>query len=44
MKGFSRVFLFFLTLGTAFILGLQVGREKEKAKIPKFQEEQESDE
>jgi len=39
MKSFLRSMITLLALGSGFFLGLYVGREKEKAKIPKFQEE-----
>jgi hypothetical protein len=39
MKGFFRFLLAVLTLGAAFVLGLHLGKEKEKSKIPIFQEE-----
>ena len=42
MKGFFKFLFALLTLGTAFFLGLYLGGEKEKAKIPKFQEDTES--
>jgi len=41
MKGLFRFLLAVVTLGGAFFLGLHLGREKEKAKIPKFQEDPE---
>jgi len=44
MKGFFKFLLTVLTLGTVFFLGLYLGREKEKSKIPIFQEEHESHE
>ncbi len=44
MKGFFKLLLATLTLGTAFFLGLYLGKEKEKSKIPIFQEEPESHE
>jgi hypothetical protein len=42
MKGFFKFLLALLTLGSMFFLGFSLGKEKEKAKIPKFQEEPES--
>ena len=39
MKGFFKFLLAVLTLGGAFILGQYVGKEKERSKIPIFQEE-----
>jgi len=42
MKGFFKLLLAMLTLGSAFFLGLHLGKEKEKSKIPIFQEEPES--
>ena len=44
MKGFFKFLLAVLTLGSVFFLGVHWGREKEKAKIPIFQEEPESHE
>ncbi len=41
MKGFFKFLLAVLTLGSVFFLGLYLGKEKEKAKIPIFQEEHE---
>jgi len=42
MKGFFKFLLTLLTLGSVFFLGFNLGKEKERAKIPKFQEEPES--
>ncbi|MGA2531777.1 MAG: hypothetical protein ACXVI6_00010 [Candidatus Aminicenantales bacterium] len=42
MKGFFRFLLALLTLGSVFFLGFSLGKEKEKAKIPKFQDEPET--
>jgi hypothetical protein len=39
MKGFFKFMLAVLTLGAAFVLGLHLGKEKEKSKIPIFQED-----
>jgi hypothetical protein len=39
MKGFFKSLLAFSALAGAFFLGFQLGKEKEKAKIPKFQDE-----
>jgi hypothetical protein len=39
MKGFFKSFLTLLSLASAFFLGFYLGKEKEKAKIPKFQDE-----
>ena len=44
MKGFFKFLLALLTLGTVFCLGHYLGTEKEKSKIPIFQEEPESHE
>ena len=44
MKGFFKFLLAVLTLGAVFCLGHHLGKEKEKAKIPIFQEEPESHE
>jgi len=44
MKGFFKFLLALATLGTVFFLGLHLGKEKEKSKIPIFQEEPESHE
>jgi len=42
MKGFFKFLLAVLTLGAVFCLGHYLGKEKEKLKIPIFQEEPES--
>jgi hypothetical protein len=42
MKGFFRFLLALLTLGSVFFLGFSLGKEKEKEKIPKFQDEPET--
>ena len=42
MKGFFKFLLAALTLGSVFFLGFYLGKEKEKSKIPIFQEEPES--
>ena len=42
MKGFFKFLLAILTLGSVFFLGFSLGKEKEKANIPKFQEEPDS--
>lgn len=42
MKNFFKLLLIILTLGAAFFVGFHFGREKEKIKIPKFQEDLES--
>jgi hypothetical protein len=42
MKGFFKFVLATLTLGSVFFLGVHFGKEKEKSKIPIFQEEPES--
>jgi len=42
MKGFFKFLLATLTLGSVFFLGFQLGKEKEKSKIPIFQEEPEN--
>ena len=44
MKGFFKFLLGVVTLGAVFFLGLHLGKEKEKSKIPIFQEEPESHE
>jgi len=44
MKGFFKFMLAVMTLGAAFWLGLHLGKEKEKSKIPIFQEEPEGHE
>jgi hypothetical protein len=44
MKGFFKFLLAVLTLGTVFFVGQYFGKEKEKSKIPIFQEEPESHE
>ncbi|MFO7732201.1 MAG: hypothetical protein R6X21_00965 [Candidatus Aminicenantes bacterium] len=41
MKGFFKFLLALLTLGSVFFVGFSLGRDKEKAKIPIFQEEPE---
>jgi hypothetical protein len=41
MKGLFKFLLAVLTLGSVFFLGFSLGKEKEKAKIPIFQEESE---
>jgi hypothetical protein len=41
MKGFFKFLLALLTLGAAFYVGHHLGKEKEKSKIPIFQEEPE---
>lgn len=38
MKGFFKFLLAILSLGSVFFLGFALGKEKEKAKIPIFQE------
>jgi hypothetical protein len=42
MKGCFKFLLALVTLGSIFFMGYSLGKEKEKAKIPKFQEEPES--
>jgi len=44
MKGFFKFLLAVVTLGGVFFLGLHLGKEKEKSKIPIFQEEPEAHE
>jgi len=39
MKGFFKTILSLFMLSSAFCLGFFIGKEKEKAKIPKFQED-----
>jgi hypothetical protein len=41
MKDFFKGILVLVTLITAFVMGFQVGKTKEKAKIPNFQEDTE---
>ena len=41
-ESFFKFLLTVLTLGAVFFLGLYLGKEREKAKIPAFQEEAES--
>jgi hypothetical protein len=41
MKGFFKFLLAVLTLGATFFLGHYLGKEKEKSKIPIFQEDPE---
>jgi len=41
MKGFFKFLLAVLTLGAVFVLGHYLGKEKEKSKIPIFQEDPE---
>lgn len=44
MKGFFKFLLAVLTFGAVFFLGLHLGKEKEKSKIPIFQEDPDSGE
>jgi hypothetical protein len=44
MKGFFKFLLAVMTLGAVFFAGQYLGKEKEKSKIPIFQEEPESHE
>lgn len=39
MKDFFRTLLTVIVVSTAFCLGFHFGKEKEKAKIPEFQED-----
>jgi hypothetical protein len=39
MKSFLKSLLALFTLGGMFVLGFWLGKEKEKAKIPNFQDE-----
>lgn len=39
MKDFFKILLLFLSASSAFLIGLYLGGEKEKAKIPDFQED-----
>jgi hypothetical protein len=39
MKGFFKSLIALLSLASVFFLGFYLGKEKEKAKIPKFQDE-----
>ncbi len=41
MKNFAKLMFTFLAIGSILCLGIHIGKEKEKAKIPKFQEEEE---
>jgi hypothetical protein len=40
MKELFKSFLTIMLISAAFIVGFQLGKEKEKQKIPKFQEDQ----
>jgi hypothetical protein len=44
MKGFFKFLFAVMTLGLVFVLGHYMGQEKEKSKIPIFQDEPESHE
>jgi len=44
MKGFLKTLLSIAVFSSAFYLGFFLGKEKEKAKIPKFQEDVEKSE
>jgi hypothetical protein len=39
MKDFLRTFLTALVVTSAFVVGFQLGRDKERRKIPEFQED-----
>jgi len=39
MKDFFKSFLAIMFISAAFVIGFQLGKEKEKQKIPKFQED-----
>jgi len=39
MKDFYKALLAVIAVSTAFFLGFHFGKEKEKAKIPEFQED-----
>jgi len=39
MKDFFKALLAIIGLAAAFAVGLNIGREKERKKIPKFQED-----
>ncbi len=39
MKDFLRTFFAALVVTSAFVVGFQIGRDKERRKIPEFQED-----
>jgi hypothetical protein len=39
MKDFFKTLIMIIAVASAFILGFHFGKEKEKAKIPEFQED-----
>lgn len=39
MKAFFRTFLTAIVVTSAFFVGFQMGRDKERSKIPEFQED-----
>jgi hypothetical protein len=39
MKDFFKTLMIIIAVSSAFILGFRFGKEKEKAKIPEFQED-----
>jgi hypothetical protein len=39
MKGFCKFLLSLVAISSAFFFGFQLGKEKEKQKIPKFQDD-----
>jgi hypothetical protein len=39
MKDFFKTILVMIGLGTAFLVGFNLGKEKERKKIPEFQED-----
>jgi hypothetical protein len=39
MKDFLKTLITILALSSAFVIGFQLGKQKEKAKIPEFQED-----
>jgi len=39
MKDFFKTLIMIIAVSSAFILGFHFGKEKEKAKIPEFQED-----
>ena len=39
MKDFFKTLLMVITISSAFFIGLRLGKEKERAKIPEFQQD-----
>jgi uncharacterized membrane protein (Fun14 family) len=39
MKDFFKTLLAILAISSAFLIGFKLGKQKEKAKIPEFQED-----